>query len=261
MKSEEFKKLRDRIEELEKENSSLRQSVRKYKNIFHASPVAIQVVDENGIIVDVNPFHVRHIGKGKTTPADYLEKYIVTRPSIIKAGMADKYKTVLEGESLDEKEVYFPSTTGGEEAYYNIRGVPIKDGDSCISAVFIIEDVTELKAARDAMERHKEKLEILVQDRTEDLRKAYVDLYDENQQRKKAEAEREKLIAKLQKALRKVKTLSGFLPICSSCKKIRDDQGYWNQIELYIRKHSDAEFSHGICPDCAKKLYPDLLDE
>ncbi len=77
-------------------------------------------------------------------------------------------------------------------------------------------------------------------------------------QRKTAEEEKEKLIRELQSALEKVKVLSGFLPICSSCKKIRDDKGYWNQIEQYISKHSDAEFSHGICPECAKKLYPDF---
>lgn len=60
----------------------------------------------------------------------------------------------------------------------------------------------------------------------------------------------------LQEALVKVKTLSGLLPICSSCKRIRDDRGYWNQIEMYIRDHSEADFSHGLCPECAKKLYP-----
>lgn len=64
--------------------------------------------------------------------------------------------------------------------------------------------------------------------------------------------------ADLQKALSKVKLLSGFLPICAACKKIRDDQGYWNQIETYIRQHSEAEFSHSICPDCASKLYPEF---
>ena len=74
----------------------------------------------------------------------------------------------------------------------------------------------------------------------------------------KMEKEREKLIKELQDALAKVKKLSGFLPICSSCKKIRDDEGYWNQIESYIRDHSEAEFSHSICPECVKKLYPDL---
>jgi PAS domain S-box-containing protein len=75
---------------------------------------------------------------------------------------------------------------------------------------------------------------------------------------KRTEKERERIIAELQDALNKVRTLSGLLPICASCKKIRDDKGYWNQIESYIHKHSDAVFSHGICPDCAKRLYPDL---
>jgi PAS domain S-box-containing protein len=76
--------------------------------------------------------------------------------------------------------------------------------------------------------------------------------------RKEVEADREKLIQKLQDALDKIKVLRGIIPICASCKKIRDDKGYWNQIESYVREHSEAEFSHGICPDCAEKLYPEL---
>ncbi len=76
--------------------------------------------------------------------------------------------------------------------------------------------------------------------------------------RKLAEEEREKLIIKLQAALENIKTLKGLLPICANCKKIRDDKGYWNQIEAYIRDHSDAEFSHSICPDCAEILYSDI---
>jgi len=76
--------------------------------------------------------------------------------------------------------------------------------------------------------------------------------------RKLAEQEKERLIRELKKALEDIKQLSGLLPICSNCKKIRDDKGYWNQIEGYIRDHSEAEFSHGICPECAKELYPDL---
>jgi hypothetical protein len=65
----------------------------------------------------------------------------------------------------------------------------------------------------------------------------------------------------LEEALSRVKLLSGLLPICASCKKIRDDKGYWNQIESYIREHSEAEFSHGICPECIKKLYPDYYEK
>ena len=75
-------------------------------------------------------------------------------------------------------------------------------------------------------------------------------------ERKTLEKEKEKIIQDLQKALTDVKALSGLLPICSSCKKIRDDKGYWNQIEVYIRDHSEADFSHSLCPDCIEKLYP-----
>ena len=75
------------------------------------------------------------------------------------------------------------------------------------------------------------------------------------------QAELLKKNGQLEEALAEVRTLSGFLPICTSCKKIRDDQGYWKQIELYLHEHSDAEFSHSICPSCARKLYPDLVDE
>lgn len=74
-------------------------------------------------------------------------------------------------------------------------------------------------------------------------------------QRKRAEAERERLIAELQEALRKVKVLSGLLSICASCKKIRDEHGHWEHLEVYIRDRSEADFTHGVCPVCMKKLY------
>ncbi|MCP4728011.1 MAG: PAS domain S-box protein [bacterium] len=77
-------------------------------------------------------------------------------------------------------------------------------------------------------------------------------------ERVQAEEEKSKLIIKLEKALDEVKTLRGFIPICAYCKKIRNDDGYWEQIETYISQHSDAKFSHGICEPCAKKLYPEI---
>jgi PAS domain-containing protein len=73
-------------------------------------------------------------------------------------------------------------------------------------------------------------------------------------QRKRAEAERERLIEELQEAIAKVKTLSGLLPICAWCKKVRDDQGYWKQIESFIQSRSEAVFSHSICPECSKRI-------
>ncbi len=73
--------------------------------------------------------------------------------------------------------------------------------------------------------------------------------------RKKAESEREQMIKDLQKALENVKALSGLLPICASCKKIRDDEGYWNLLEIYLEQNSEASFSHSICPECSDELY------
>ena len=75
---------------------------------------------------------------------------------------------------------------------------------------------------------------------------------------KQVEEAREETIGRLKRALNEIHQLRGILPICANCKKIRDDTGYWNQIESYIENHSEAEFSHSICPDCAKKLYPDI---
>jgi len=96
---------------------------------------------------------------------------------------------------------------------------------------------------------------------SKDIEQKNNSLEREIKERKEAQKEREKLIGDLQKALGDVKTLSGLFPICASCKKIRDDKGYWNQIESYIKEHSDAEFSHSICPECSKKLYPEYYEQ
>ena len=77
---------------------------------------------------------------------------------------------------------------------------------------------------------------------------------------KQLDQEREQLIQRLQDALSKIKVLRGLIPICASCKSIRDDKGYWHKVEEYIRDHSDAQLSHGVCPTCAKKLYPELYE-
>jgi hypothetical protein len=76
---------------------------------------------------------------------------------------------------------------------------------------------------------------------------------------KRSFEEKGRLVLELKTALNEIKTLSGFLPICASCKKIRDDKGYWNQLEQYISEHSEAQFSHSLCPECAEKLYPEYF--
>ncbi|MBI4966291.1 MAG: hypothetical protein HY913_23635 [Desulfomonile tiedjei] len=91
-----------------------------------------------------------------------------------------------------------------------------------------------------------------------EIEAAHERIKTESEERLRARIEKDNLIIQLEHALSEVKTLSGLIPICSACKRIRDDKGYWNQIESYIRDHSDAEFSHSICPDCQQRLYPDL---
>jgi HAMP domain-containing protein len=120
------------------------------------------------------------------------------------------------------------------------------------------DDVQALASSFNAMidrvRSSKEDLERRVEERTAELSAANEELLRLNR-------EKELAIDGLQKAMNKISTLRGLLPICAACKKIRDDKGYWNQIETYIMEHSEADFSHGICPDCAKELYGEYFKE
>ena len=113
------------------------------------------------------------------------------------------------------------------------------------------------------VEMHR--LHLQLEHQAAQLQSANEQLQAEIAERKKTEIvllestkEREKLIVELQSALENVKTLQGLLPICANCKKIRDDKGFWNQVEGYIQEHTNAVFSHGICPECYEKLYGDI---
>ncbi|MFC1523313.1 response regulator [Thermodesulfobacteriota bacterium] len=127
------------------------------------------------------------------------------------------------------------------ENYLHIKLVPFVDNNQKY-VIVLINNISEQKRVELELRMHKDDLEKAVRERTAAL---------------------EEKNTELEEALSKVKLLSGFLPICASCKKIRDDKGYWNQIEVYIRKNSEARFSHGVCPACAKKLYSEykLYDE
>lgn len=107
-------------------------------------------------------------------------------------------------------------------------------------------EIRSRKEAEDALRKAHDELEMLVVRRTAELQR-------EIEERKKTEES-------LREALARIRTLSGLLPICASCKKIRDDENNWVQIESYIRDHSEAEFTHGVCPECAVKLYPKVFN-
>ncbi|MBM4144323.1 MAG: PAS domain S-box protein [Lentisphaerae bacterium] len=117
-------------------------------------------------------------------------------------------------------------------------------------------DVTERREAQAEIERYRRELEALVEKRTARLSEAVAQLEREIAERRRVEAEDEKLRARLQAALSKA--LSGYLAICASCKRIRDDDGNWIPLEMYVGKRTEAEFTHGVCPYCAARLYPSV---
>lgn len=122
----------------------------------------------------------------------------------------------------------------------------------------LFRSIERRRLVEEEIRRHRDELEGIVAQRTLSLKEANEQLRQEIDEKNRINEERGKLIASLQEEMNKVKKLSGMLPICASCKKIRDDDGYWNEVESYIRDRSEAEFSHGLCPECARKLYPDI---
>ncbi len=211
-----------------------------FRTIFHQSPISLQVMSVDGWMLEVNRAWEK-LWQAKAE--DGVGKFNVLKdPQAIAIGFADKFKLATLGEAVDVDEIFFdPRESGfpGRGRWLTSRVYPITDGQHIVKHVIIAHiDITDLKESQLELESHQDELEEKVRTRT-------AKLLDVNDQ--------------LQKALSEVKQLSGFLPICASCKNIRDDKGYWNQIESYIRDHSEAEFSHSICPDCAKKLYPEFL--
>ena len=141
--------------------------------------------------------------------------------------------------------------------YFDVAYYPYRNEEGIVThAVVVTHDITERKQAEDELRTHRDHLEEMVKERTVKLEKTNKQLKIEILERKRVEKEREKLITKLQEALDHVKTLKGLVPICASCKNVRNDDGFWQQVEAYVSEHTEAEFSHSICPDCMKELYP-----
>jgi two-component system cell cycle response regulator len=168
-------KLREEIARLERENSALRVSEERYRALFEALPVSLQVVDRDGAILEVNPFHLAHMGKGNTTLADYTGQNITTRRSVAAAGLSEFYRDVLRGVPFAKSEVLYPALSGGGEGWFNVRGVPLRKDGGILGAIYILEDVSVLKKAKDELILANQRL----QTQMEEIRQLHADLREQ----------------------------------------------------------------------------------
>ncbi|MCG6906065.1 MAG: PAS domain S-box protein [Desulfobacteraceae bacterium] len=224
--------LREEIEEREQAEQALANSERRLTDIIEFLPDPTWVIDTDGKVIAWNRAVERITGIdkkdmiGRGGYAYAVPFYGEPRPMLIDLALRrdahwekDYLSLKEEAGVLVASESFHPSMEGGARYFASTASRLYDAQENVIGSIESIRDITAAK---------------------------------------RLEKERERLIGELQGAIAKIRTLSGLLPICASCKKIRDDKGYWNQIETFIRDHSEAEFSHGICPDCARKLYPDL---
>ncbi|MBI4698169.1 MAG: PAS domain S-box protein [Nitrospirae bacterium] len=226
-----------------------RETELRYQAIFEQSPYGILLIDSKGNIADFNETAHRELGYTREEfeklhisdidPFQTREEVQASIDEVLDKGSAEfevKHKTK-DGEIRDVRVITRVLDLSGNLGFQTIW-----------------HDITEGKRAEEELLKHREHLEEMVSVRTAELSRA-------NEKLQQDAAKREALILELKEASTNIKTLKGLLPICAWCKKIRDDKGYWTKVETYIRNHSDALFTHGICPDCLKKESPETYDE
>lgn len=136
------------ITEKKKSEEAFRESNEKYRNVFENVALSIILIDANGQMLDINPYHINHIGRGRIAKENLVGHNLFTHPTVVSSGISKEMKGVLEGNSIDIKEHYFPTTSGGKPAYFNTRAVPLLSDDGVTGAVIISEDVTEHKRSK-----------------------------------------------------------------------------------------------------------------
>lgn len=228
--------------------------------IVETAPDGIVTTNEHGVVLSFNAAAERMFG----CRAPEVIRSLVT---VLIAG--SDLDTDADGFSgfLRERRIRMGSVNEVEGLRKNGETFPMELSLGCTDLgeglvfTLLCRDVTERVRAQAALREAHALLEERVKARTAELESANRKLLREIAARQQLEEGRQKLLADLKEALTRLKILGGLIPICASCKKVRDDQGYWKQIEAYIHDHSYASFSHGICPDCIKKLYPEFVDK
>ncbi|MBI5665051.1 MAG: PAS domain S-box protein [Nitrospirae bacterium] len=236
--------------------NKIRETELRYRTIFEQSPYGILLIDCEGNITDFNEAAHRELGYSREEFARLRIPDIdpFQSPEEIEASIRE----VLSNGSA-EFEVKHRTKDGEIRDVHVITRLLHLSGNNVFQTIW--HDITEQKRAAEELNNHREHLEVLVRERTAELSRVNEQLHTDIARRKKAEQVREDLILELKNAIAKIKTLTGLIPICAWCKKIRDDKGYWKKVETYIREHSDASFTHGICPDCLKRESPEAYAE
>lgn len=196
----------------------LKKSDQKYETLVNIIPQGIQITNPDGKIIFSNPAHHKiHDTLNGGLIGKYVWELIAEEADRIKT--KEYYKFLMREQPKPEPYFSADKTKKGRLIFTQINWDYIQDSKGELTGIIsVISDITK---------------------------------------RKQAEKGREKILKALQGALENVKTLTGLLPICANCKKIRDDKGYWNNLEAYIQKNSHASFSHGMCLECSDKLYGD----
>ena len=228
----------------------------RFRAIFEQAPYGIVIIDTNGKLLEFNEAAHRDLGYSreefaKLSVAD-IDPY--QSPEEIQASMR---KVLEKGEA--EFEVRHRTKEGKIRDVNVIARVVNLSGSRVFQTIW--HDITERKQAEVSLSKYSEHLEELVRERTAALAAVNAQLQKDISMRKLAEQERERLIRELQDAMAKIKTLSGLLPTCAWCRKVRDDDGYWKKVETYIEEHSEASFTHGICPECLQENDPEAYKE
>jgi len=236
--------------------NKLHETEMRYRAIFEQSPYGILLIDSEGNITDFNETAHRELGY---TREEFSRLRI---PDIDPFQSPEEVQTSIRevlSKGSAEFEVRHRTRDGEIRDVHVITRVLNQSGNNVFQTIW--HDITEQKRAAEELNNYRAHLEELVRERTTELSRLNEQLHKDIAGRVLAEQAQENLILELKDALTKIKTLTGLIPICAWCKKIRDDKGYWKKVETYIREHSDASFTHGICPDCLKKESPEAYAE